>query len=178
MNRSLVLRNRQHTRKVDLRLLRQMARTLLDDLLAVEYYDLGICLVATPEITRLNEAFLHHAGPTDVITFDYHSGTNLGGQRFVAAQKFRALTKQCPPGIHGEIFVCVDEAVAQARRFRASWQSELARYVIHGVLHLRGLDDLHPATRRKMKRAEDRLLREVGLRFTLRNLGARLKLRA
>ena len=80
--------------------------------------------------------------------------------------------------LHGEIFICVDEAVVQARRFRASWQSELVRYVIHGVLHLRGFDDLHPAGRRKMKREEDRLLREIALRFALSKLARRPRLRA
>ena len=52
----------------------------------------------------------------------------------------------------GEIFVCVPEALAQASRFGAAWQEELVRYIVHGVLHLRGYDDLQPVARRKMKR--------------------------
>ena len=47
--------------------------------------------------------------------------------------------------LHGEIFICVDEAVLQARKFRTSWQSEIVRYLVHGVLHLLGHDDSRPA---------------------------------
>ena len=151
MHRSLVIRNRQRTRSIDLRLLRRIAQTLLDKVLAVERYELGVIVVAAREMTRLNETFLHHKGPTDVITFDYaeRDKTEL---------------------LHGEIFVCLGEAVVQARRFRTRWSSELVRYVIHGVLHLRGFDDRRPAARRKMKREECRLLREMARRFLLRKL--------
>jgi rRNA maturation RNase YbeY len=67
--------------------------------------------------------------------------------------------------LHGEIFVCMDEAVAQARRFRTSWQSELVRYIVHGILHLRGFDDRRAAPRARMKREENRLVRELAARF-------------
>ena len=75
--------------------------------------------------------------------------------------------------MHGDIFVCLDDAVAQARQFRTTWQSELVRYVIHGLLHLRGYDDRHPAARRKMKREENRRLREITRRFPLAQIGTR-----
>jgi rRNA maturation RNase YbeY len=73
--------------------------------------------------------------------------------------------------LHGELFICVPEAVAQARRFRVPWQTELLRYVLHGLLHLRGLDDSRPAARRRMKQAEDRCLRQLARRFRLAALG-------
>jgi probable rRNA maturation factor len=68
------------------------------------------------------------------------------------------------------LFICLDDAVKQAREFRTTWQEELARYVIHGLLHLRGFDDLEPAARRVMKREENRLLRRAGRAFTLAQL--------
>jgi probable rRNA maturation factor len=58
----------------------------------------------------------------------------------------------------------------QAREFRTTWQGELARYVIHGLLHLCGHDDLSPKPRRKMKREENRLLRAVSKQFLLSRL--------
>jgi probable rRNA maturation factor len=76
----------------------------------------------------------------------------------------------------GEIFICVDEAVLQARRFRTSWPSEVVRYLVHGVLHLRGYDDLQPAARRRMKRQENRLLRALAARFSLSQLERHAKL--
>jgi probable rRNA maturation factor len=163
----LILRNRQRARRIDTRLLKKAAGTLLDELIAVADYKLCIHLVAAPEMTRLNERFLRHAGSTDVITFDY-----AGGQRFVAAPEFGATTERCPPKLRGEIFICVDEAVVQARRFHTTWQSEILRYLSHGVLHLLGHDDTRAAARARMKREEDRLLRQLSKRLVLSRLAA------
>ncbi|MGA9780360.1 MAG: rRNA maturation RNase YbeY [Limisphaerales bacterium] len=163
---SIVVANRQRTQKIDLRSLKQIANTLLTDL-KIEDAELGVHLVAAPEMTRLNETFLRHRGSTDVITFDY---TDRGGQCFVTTQKITATTKRCPP-LHGEIFICVDEAVSQARQFRTSWQSEIVRYLVHGVLHLLGHDDSRAGERRNMKREEDHRLGELSRRFSLAQLG-------
>jgi probable rRNA maturation factor len=132
-----------------------MVRAIFAEL-AITEAELGINLVAAREMTLVNETFLQHTGSTDVITFDHlhselskeHSGVQL----------------------HGEVFICVDEALAQARQFQTSWQSEVVRYVAHGILHLKGYDDLKPALRRKMKRAENRLMRRLSRRFNLREL--------
>ena len=166
---TIVILNRQRVRKINRRLLEKIAAGLLAEL-EIEKAELGICLVAAPEMTRLNETFLKHKGSTDVIAFDYSGKTNPGGQRFVVVQKSGALTKQCPPSLHGEIFICVDEAVLQARKFGTIWQSEIVRYFIHGVLHLLGFDDLSTGARRKMKREENRRLREMTRRFPLSRL--------
>ena len=170
---TIAITNRQRARKIHLRLLKQMAEALLADQ-EIESAELGIHLVGAPEMIRLNEKFLRHQGSTDVITFDY---ANAGGQRFVTAPKVRARTKRYPP-LHGEIFICVDEAVGQARRFRTSWQSEIVRYLVHGVLHLRGHDDSRRGIRRKMKREEDRRVRALSRRFSLAHLARAAKLPA
>jgi rRNA maturation RNase YbeY len=78
----------------------------------------------------------------------------------------------CPPQLHGEIFVCLDEAVSQARRFHTTWQSELVRYVVHGVLHLLGYDDAASRARRRMKEAEDNLVGQLASQFDVRSLCA------
>ena len=64
----------------------------------------------------------------------------------------------------------MDEAVLQARKFDTSWQSEIVRYIIHGVLHLVGFDDSSAGARRKMKREENRRLREITRCFPLSKL--------
>ena len=148
----LCLRNRQRVRMVDLSSLRRIARTLLVDLIGVEDYELGVHLVAAPEMARINRQFLHHEGSTDVIAFGY---TPDG----LTASSF-----------YGEIFICLDDAVTQARQFHTTWESELVRYLVHGVLHLLGHDDLRPRARRVMKREEARLFRALEQRFTLRQL--------
>lgn len=154
MNRSLVITNRQRTFAVDARCLRRLVRLLLEAVPGVKEFDLGIHLVDTREMTRLNETYLRHEGPTDVITFGYG------------------------PGMMGEIFICPDVAGVEARRFRTSWQNEIARYVVHGVLHLLGFDDRRAADRRRMKREEDRLVRELNRRLKVSKLARRRETRA
>ena len=134
-----------------MRLLRRIVQALLRDTKVAERSDLGVYLVAAPEMTRLNETFLQHKGSTDVITFNYAE----------------PLGQRC---LHGEIFVCLDEALCQARRFHTTWQSELVRYVVHGVLHLLGHDDQSPAARRHMRVAEDALVRRLAREFAFRTL--------
>ncbi len=168
---TIAITNRQHTRNIHLRRLRQITEVLLADL-NIEGAELGLHLVATQEMTQLNEKFLRHHGSTDVITFDY---ADAGGQHFVTAQKVRATIRRCPP-LHGDIFICVDEAVRQARRFRTRWQSEIVRYLVHGVLHLQGHDDSRTGARRKMKREEVRRLRALGRQFSLAQLARPVKL--
>ena len=163
----LTLRNCQRGCSVNLPLLRRVARALLTGRLRLKNYELGVHLVAAPEMTKLNERFLNHAGSADVITFDYSEK---------ADQASRLSSEETPnrPGVFsalcGEVFICLDDAVAQARRFHTTWQSELVRYLVHGVLHLRGYNDQQPKFRRAMKREEDRLVRELARLFPLSKL--------
>jgi probable rRNA maturation factor len=158
---NVVLVNHQRTRKIDLRLLKQIADALLAEL-KIQNADLEINFVSVGEMTRINKEFLQHAGSTDVITFDY---STPGGR-----------TPDARRQLHGEIFICVDEAVLQARTFRTTWQLEMVRCLIHGVLHLLGHDDSHVGKRRKMKREENRLLRQLSRRFSLAQLARAAKL--
>jgi probable rRNA maturation factor len=169
---ALVIANRQRGEKINLRLLNKIARALLAEL-KMEKAGLGVSLVAAPEMTRLNETFLRHRGSTDVITFDYMTEGEADGAPTTAGA--HGATR---PAIHGEIFICVDEAVLQARKFGATWQSEIVRYLVHGVLHLLGYDDASVSQRRKMKREENRLVGELSRRFTLAQLARPAKLSA
>ncbi len=161
----LSLHNRQQTRPVRLPLLRQITRAVLMETWPHGGYDLCIYLVTASEITRLNETFLRHKGSTDVITFDYTERAE-----FVARP---AAARASPALLHGEIFICMDEAASQARRFHTIWQSELVRYVVHGVLHLLGYDDHAPRARRRMRAAENALVSRLARQFAFRALGQR-----
>jgi len=152
---NVTIASRQHVRKINRRLLKQITAALLADL-KLETVELGIHLVAAPEMTRLNETFLRHAGSTDVIAFDYSAP--------------RRQTPDARRQLHSEIFICVDEAVLQARKFGTSWQSEVVRYIVHGILHLLGFDDSSAGVRRKMKREENRRLRAIARHFPLSKL--------
>lgn len=171
----LRLRNRQRTRPIDVRFLRRLVRFLLRPGFGCERAELGIHLISAPAIARLNQRFLGHAGPTDVITFDYGEERPFAGKAASSASARSRLSQhnrqsQEGPPLQGDLLVCVDVAVAQARRYRTTWQKELVRYVIHGLLHLHGYDDSTLRDRRRMKRAEDRLLRRVERSFALTEL--------
>lgn len=174
MSMHVVFANRQRTRKINLRLLKRIAGALLADL-KIEDAELGVILVATPGITRLNEKFLRHHGATDVITFDYTDDGRACCSQPAAKLGARRMPRST---LHGEIFICVDEAVRQARKFRTNWQSEVVRYLVHGILHLLSYNDSRPGERRKMKQAENRLLRQFSRRFSLAQLARPAKLSA
>ncbi|HMJ64623.1 MAG TPA: rRNA maturation RNase YbeY, partial [Candidatus Binatia bacterium] len=137
---TLGLRNRQRVCPIDLRLFRRILRYVLSHRFKSSECELCFHLVESDEMAKLNEKFLDHVGPTDVITFDHG---------------------QPKSALHGEIFICPEVAVSQAKQFRTSWQEEVVRYAIHGLLHLQGYDDLAAPARRKMKREEERLLADV-----------------
>jgi rRNA maturation RNase YbeY len=117
--------------------------------------ELGIRFVDSPSIARLNQRYLRHAGVTDVIAFDY-------GRPEHALEHHRWL--------RGDIFVCLDVAELQAHQFRTSSERELLRYVLHGMLHLAGYEDGQLEARRRMKRAENRLVQLLGKRFPVDRL--------
>jgi probable rRNA maturation factor len=148
----LSLRSRQHARKIDLRYLRKIILAFLEELLCVSDFELGVLIVAGKEMALVNEQFLQHTGSTDVITFNYRE-------------------RPSKESIRGDIYVCIEDALAQSKEFATSWQAELVRYIVHGVLHLLGYDDRTAGLRRTMKRAEEKLLAELKARFALRSVG-------
>ena len=140
----LVIRNRQRVQPLDTRLLRKITTELLTELIGVSEVELGIALVSSREMAAVNQSYLQHEGSTDVITFDHVA--------------LPAIKGSLPRQLHGELFICVEEAMRYAKEFRTTWQLEVVRYVVHGVLHLCGYDDLQAKLRREMKREEVRLL--------------------
>lgn len=148
-SRVLIFHNRQRRRALNTPLLRRIARHLLEREFALAGYELGFHFVDEIEMARLNKEFLQHDSSTDVITFDHGS----------SAQH-----------LHGEIFVSIPDAMKQAQEFGKTWQSEAVRYVIHGLLHLRGYDDLQSAKRRRMKREENRLVEAMESTFAVQKL--------
>ena len=82
---------------------------------------LSVAYVSDPEITALNEQFLQHAGPTDVLSFALHGPGE-------------------PP--HGDIYIGADQALRQAAELSVPPREEWVRLAVHGALHVLGYD--HP----------------------------------
>jgi len=84
-------------------------------------------------ILEVNKQFLKHDYFTDIITFDYSDG-NI---------------------ISGDIFISLDTVKTNAEDFEVTFEMELQRIMIHGILHLCGQDDKTPETRKEMTRKEN-----------------------
>lgn len=150
MIHELQITNRQRKRPVSRKVFERVATRFLDRCIGDSPCSLGVHLVGAREMTRINHQFLGHAGSTDVITFDHRDPDSAD-----------------TAAIHGELFICVHEAVAQAAIHRTHWTDEIVRYFIHGVLHLLGHDDRTTADRRVMKRHENRWMRSIRKEFDL-----------
>jgi probable rRNA maturation factor len=154
--RELQVRNRQRDRALNVKFVRELTRALLEEELGLGSYELGISFVSAKRMAEINHEFLQHEGSTDVITFDFRDGYESANDgEFELA---------------GEIYISVSDAQRQAREFETRWEEEIVRYIVHGVLHLRGYDDLSGTKRKVMKREEDRLLRRMKRSFDFRRL--------
>jgi len=94
--------------------------------------EIFIWLISDRRMALLHRKFLGQSRATDVLTFQ-----------------------------HGEIFISVDTARRHARAFGNSLLRELKLYIVHGLLHLHGFDDRTPAEVRKMKKAQEKILRSA-----------------
>ena len=97
---------------------------------------LAITFISTRKIRTLNKRFLRHDRATDVLSFRYD------GEPVV-----------------GEILIAPREARAWAKAHGVPYGEELARYVVHGLLHWQGHEDRTAAQQRAMRAMENRLLR-------------------
>jgi rRNA maturation RNase YbeY len=88
------------------------------------------------KILEVNREYLQHDYYTDIITFDY-SEDNI---------------------ISGDIFISLDTVRSNAEEYGVSFDNELRRIIIHGILHLCGQEDKTSAARAEMTRKEDEAL--------------------
>ena len=84
-------------------------------------------------ILEVNKQFLKHDYFTDIITFDYSENKTIAG----------------------DIFISIDTVKSNADEFGVSFEQELHRIIIHGILHLCGQDDKSPELRIEMTRKEN-----------------------
>lgn len=112
--------------------------------------EIGLALADDALLRTLNRDFRGLDKATDVLSFGYdESGELVRGAPPPAAGN---------GAIHGDLVISMDRVREQARRFRVSQGEELARLVVHGALHLAGLDHRQAAERREMRAREDALL--------------------
>lgn len=85
------------------------------------------------EILRVNREFLNHDYYTDIITFDYSNKNRISG----------------------DIFISLETVKSNAEDLKVSYDSEILRVIIHGLLHLCGIGDKGPREREIMEKCEN-----------------------
>ena len=98
--------------------------------------EVGYMFVNDEKILEINNEYLQHDYYTDVITFDYNENDV----------------------VNGDIVISLDTVRTNAEKFGKTFDDELHRVIIHGILHLCGLHDKAPGEREQMEKAENRAL--------------------
>jgi len=123
--------------------------------------EIAIVLAGDAKLRELNRRWRGIDRATDVLSFGYDDPAP-GPRR---ATKGAATAQRAPGGapaaISGDLVVSLDRVRVQAKRFRVTPGRELARLVVHGALHLAGLDHHRANEREHMRTQERRALRGV-----------------
>jgi probable rRNA maturation factor len=120
---------------------------------------LSVVLADNATVRRVNREFLRHDYDTDVLSFLFES--TLVGVR--DAKPSGAMRRGQRLHIDGEVLASAEMAAQMAGRFGWSAREELTLYLVHGLLHLCGYDDLTPPERRIMRGRERVILAELGI---------------
>ena len=98
--------------------------------------EIAYCFCNDEKIIDVNREYLQHDYYTDIITFDYCEGNRLSG----------------------DLFISLETVHSNSEMLGTDYQKELHRVIIHGILHLCGIDDKGPGEREIMEAAEDKAL--------------------
>ena len=102
--------------------------------------EINYIFCADDYLHKLNVEFLNHDTLTDIISFDYSVGKI----------------------IQGDIFVSVERVAENAKEFKVSFEEELQRVIIHGVLHYCGYKDKSAEHAKVMRERENHYLSQLG----------------
>ncbi len=92
------------------------------------------------KILEVNRQYLQHDYYTDIITFDYSAGDVISG----------------------DLFISLDTVRSNAEGLGVDYETELRRVIIHGILHLCGINDKGPGEREVMEAEENKALALLG----------------
>lgn len=98
--------------------------------------DIAYIFCSDEKILEVNRQYLQHDYYTDIITFDYCQGDRISG----------------------DLFISIETVQTNSEQFHTSYEEELNRTIIHGILHLCGINDKGPGEREIMEAAENKAL--------------------
>jgi rRNA maturation RNase YbeY len=121
-------------------LLKKWIKRVVEEQYGKKLGDLSYMFCSDAKILEVNKQYLQHDYYTDIITFDYCEGEVVSG----------------------DMFISVETVGSNSEEYKETFERELHRVIIHGVLHLCGLKDKSEADAKKMRSAEERALSILG----------------
>lgn len=117
--------------------------------------DINFVFCSDQYLLQINKKYLKHDYFTDIITFqhDIEVQSTKSKVQSQASQDSRLKTQNSP--ISGDIFISIDRVKENAEKYKVSFNTELHRVMIHGVLHLLGYKDKAKAAKKVMTKKED-----------------------
>lgn len=103
--------------------------------------DIAYIFCNDEKILEVNRQYLQHDYYTDIITFDYCEGNVISG----------------------DLFISLDTVRSNSEEQKTTYEEELHRVIIHGILHLCGINDKGPGEREVMEAAENKALSMIQL---------------
>ncbi len=129
--------NRQRRFSLNLKEIKRLARFVLKQENKTDDIGINLMFVANNKIKEFNKKFLNCDKPTDVISFE-------GDQKNCSA---------------GDVVISVQKAAEYAAENDINFEEEVARYIIHGILHCLGYDDLEAKNKRLMFNRQEKILK-------------------
>lgn len=103
--------------------------------------DINYLFCTDEKILEVNNQYLSHDFYTDIITFDYSEGNKISG----------------------DIFISLDTVRSNSQKYNTSFMEEMHRVIIHGILHLCGINDKSEADSQRMREAENNALKQINI---------------
>lgn len=151
----------QANRSMDLERWAGLARSVLEAEGVRLDTEVSLLFVDESTIAELNERFLGRTGPTDVLAFPIDEEPGPGGRSpdQGGTGPGDGVSDSEVPSLLGDVVVCPAVAARNAESHGCSFEDEVALLVVHGVLHLLGMDHEVEPEAQQMERRERELLR-------------------
>ena len=123
-----------------------------------------VCLCDDPYIAEINKQYRHIDRPTDVLSFpsvSYPEGKTAGECETLLRQEYDDDTGAC---FLGDLFISVPHMKAQAKEYGHSELREAVYLTVHGLCHLMGYDHIEPQDKELMRKMEEKILNNAGIR--------------
>lgn len=112
-------------------------------ILSLELSFIQVNFINNNNLLKINKLYLGHDYYTDIITFNYSDGKQV----------------DC------ELFISYECAYSNSQKYHVSYNSEIVRLIIHGILHVAGYDDSTNEKKNVMKKIENRLEKQFSNKF-------------